>query len=365
MSMTTKLIYVLTSTADMNFIDQAHIAIYTARYHNLKAHITLLIDDITDTVLVGKRAEILNYISEKIVVDFPLEMGMKERSRQIKTNIPKWVNGDFLFIDSDTIVTQSLAEIDNCLYDMGAVWESHLAIADFHPDLFDSMQESALKLGWDGRNEQVYFSSGVVYVKDNSQTRQFFSLWNQYYNEGLSKGVSMDQPSFAKANIESNYLIKQIDDRWNCILFTHPLFDKEAKVLHFSWYRNRSYIFDSHFLEKVKKEGIEKGSFIEESILNPLNTYLPNDNALYHYKLRDFFQLKTIVKNQAKKIYYHLNKEYGVYLANNRVEQLVKRLFQKKLFNFGATLLILYKYYRVKISKKYRYVENASASHHF
>lgn len=362
--MKTKLVYVLTSTEDMNYIEQAHISLFSARYHNTTAKIILLIDDSTKKVLVDKRAELLNYISELKVIDFPAQMGMKERSRQIKTNLATYVDGDFLFIDSDTIITSSLKEVDGFDFDMGAVWESHLAIADFHPDLFRSMKESAKKLDWDAASEKYYFSSGVIYIKDNPKTKEFFKLWNYHYNLGLAKGVSMDQPSFAKANIESGYLIKKMDDIWNCIMFTQPIFDKEAKIMHFSFYRNRSYIFDNPFLELVKNEGVQNNEFIKESILNPWSSYLPTENVLYLYKRNDFKSLFSDVKKQSQKIYFNLNKDYTVYLGNTRVERVVEKLFCKKQFLIGAILLTLYKFYRVKINKKFKYVENTNSNYH-
>ena len=155
-----------------------------------------------------------------------------------------------------------------------------------------------------------------------------------------------------------------MDDIWNCIMFTQPIFDKEAKIMHFSFYRNRSYIFDNPFLELVKNEGVQNNEFIKETILNPWSSYLPTENVLYLYKRNDFKSLFSDVKKQSKKIYYNLNKDYTVYLGNTRVERVVEKLFCKKQFLIGAILLTLYKFYRVKINKKFKYVENTNSNYH-
>ena len=64
--MKTKLVYVLTCAPEATYIEQALISIWSARYHNLDAHIVLLVDDKTNELLVGKRAEVLVYITEKV-----------------------------------------------------------------------------------------------------------------------------------------------------------------------------------------------------------------------------------------------------------------------------------------------------------
>lgn len=53
--MKTKLVYVLTCAPDKNYIEQAHMAIWSARYHNPDATIVLIVDDKTDALLTGKR----------------------------------------------------------------------------------------------------------------------------------------------------------------------------------------------------------------------------------------------------------------------------------------------------------------------
>ena len=68
--MQTKLVYVLTCASEKHYIEQALIAVFSARHWNPEACIVLLVDDKTDALLVGKRSEILDYVSEKIVVPF-------------------------------------------------------------------------------------------------------------------------------------------------------------------------------------------------------------------------------------------------------------------------------------------------------
>ena len=119
--MNTKLVYVLTCAPDHYFIEQALLSVYTARYYNPDATIVLIVDDLTDKLLVGIRAEILEYISEKKVKILPKEMSMMQRSRWLKTSVRNIIDGDFLFIDCDTLIARSLLEIDTIPYELSAV----------------------------------------------------------------------------------------------------------------------------------------------------------------------------------------------------------------------------------------------------
>ena len=47
--MNTKLVYVLTSASDKHYIEQALMAVYSARHWNPDAHIVLVVDDIITT----------------------------------------------------------------------------------------------------------------------------------------------------------------------------------------------------------------------------------------------------------------------------------------------------------------------------
>lgn len=363
--MQTKIIYVLTSDIESNYCEQALISIFSARYFNPDAHIVIVVDDRTDKIFTGKRSEILQYVTEKIVVPFDEEISAMQRSRWIKTSIRKYISGNFLFVDSDTIITGSLSDVDNFNCEIGAVPESHLPVKKFNQYIYQKVDELSKKIGWKLNEEKYYFSSGVIYVKDTPLSKLFFEKWHEYWKDGCENGLCIDQPSFAKANITLNRPVQVIDDAWNCVMYTHVDIAITAKILHFCSFRNMSYIFGNEFLKKVKDTGIEKNDFIKKSILNPHKSYLPFDGYVYKYKAGDFFRLFTDVRIIAKGLYFNLDAYYDDYLGQKRVEQIVKKLFLRRLFTTGAIFLVGYKFYRVKLNKKYRYVTNTCAADNF
>lgn len=351
--MQTKLVYVLTCAPEATYIEQALISIWSARYHNPDAHIVLLVDDLTNQLLVGKRAEVLEYITEKVVIPFEdANATMMYRSRWIKTQVRQIVKGDLLFIDCDTIVNKSLEEIDEVKAETAAVPESNLPIADFHPSLYESMEENAKEIGWNKAGEEYYYSSGVIYVKDIPTAHKMFQLWHQYWIDGRKIGINIDQPSLAKANIDCGHLIERIDNRWNCIMFTYPRQANEANILHFAAYRNMSFLFSKRVLRYVKDNGLTE--YIKEYITHPTNSYIPFDSEFYHYALKDYVARCCLLYRGIKDYAKHIDETFEDYVPKN----IVSKLLKGKSFLLASLMMVFAKWKRIKLNKKYTYKEN-------
>ena len=298
--MKTKLVYVLTCAPEATYIEQALISIWSARYHNPDAHIVLLVDDKTNELLVGKRAEVLEYITEKVVVPFEdINATMMYRSRWIKTSVRKLIEGDFLFIDCDTIVAQSLAEIDSCIHDIAMVLDEHSPTYEYTEELKLYTQHFSLKLGYDALKENEYFNSGVMYAKDEEHVHKLWRLWHQYWIQGEKDGVGIDQPALGKANIACDHIIQQLPREWNTLIYMNPIFISAGKILHFWNFRNRSYIFCKSYLKYVRANGINE--YVQDCILHPLRSVLPSDNILNKAGLFDFIKYSYVIWKEKQK----------------------------------------------------------------
>lgn len=354
--MQTKLVYVLTCVPEATYIEQALISIWSARYHNPDAYIVLLVDDKTNQLLVGKRVEVMGHVTEKVVITFEDDnLTMMYRSRWIKTQVRNLVKGDLLFIDCDTIVNHSLKELDTLKCEVGAVCESNLPIDQFCMPLSQPMCENAQKIGWNPDGEQFYFSSGVIYAKDTPATHQLFALWHQYWQVGIEKGIYIDQPSLAKANIECEHIIHRIDDKWNCIMFTYPRWAKNANILHFAAYRNMSFLFSKRVLLYIQDNGLT--NYIKQYILHPTESYIPFDNEFYHYQLKDYMHCLCVLHTGIKDYAKNIDSTFVDYKPKN----IVYKLLQMGCYLFAGVTLLLLAYRRVCLNKSYKYIENICA----
>jgi hypothetical protein len=285
--MSTKLVYVLTCAPEATYIEQALISVWSARHWNPDAYIVLITDDKTDALLKGKRGEILKYISKKIVVPFDDDaLSPMYRSRWIKTRVRQMIDGDFLFVDSDTICQRALDDIDAIDCEVGAVLESHLKVSDYCAGLYKNAKRVTEVIGVDLDDEQLYFSSGVLLVRDKIKAHTLYEKWHQYWMEGFSCGLKIDQPALAKANRETGHILQQIPDTYNCILFTRPPFVREAHILHIASYQNPSFLFKDKVMRFVRDNGIEN-HWLKQMILNPCATIMPFDYNLKHMSSKE------------------------------------------------------------------------------
>ena len=346
--MKTKLVYVLTCAPDKHYIEQAHISLYSARYHNPDAHIVLIVDQMTDTLFVGKRAELLKYVSEKIVVDVPACFNVMQASRWIKTSVRNLIVGDFLFIDCDTIVTQSLIEVDYMDVEIGAVLDCHRPVSIFRAEEREELLLKAKKCGWNFNDVEKYYSSGVLYVKDSNLTRNFYNEWHKNYLYTANLGVNIDQISLEKTKQELQ-IISDIDDVWNTIMFTRPSFVYDAKILHCASLDNNVFLFSKRVLAYIYQHGLTE--YIKDSIINPSTTFLPYKKVDYKglrlYK--NICRITSAVRKYAKNIDMSLSD----LKIQSRFANIIYSCYKNRLYFIGTFLWIGY----IRITGKYNPLE--------
>ncbi len=354
-AMNTKLVYVLTCAPEKSYIEQALIAVFSARHWNPDAHIVLIVDDLTNQLFEGNRAQILDYISEKIVVPFEdASLTPMYRSRWIKTSVRQLVKGDFMFVDCDTIVCKNLSGIDDFDCEVGAVLESHLLVEDY----CDSLRRKALtvnaRIGVDLDKEREYFSSGVLWVKDVPDSYRLYELWHQYWLESEAIGLPIDQPSLAKANRECGHLIKRIPDTFNCILFTRNSFVEKAHILHVAAFRNPSFLFTERVFKCIKENGLLE--WIKDAILHPQDTMLPFDYAVRHSTIGKRLDWIWAISHTASVIRRNLPILLEDFPMQSSFRKGVLWLFNRRCYMAGAMIWMIWK--RIQVFRKKNLKDN-------
>ena len=353
--MTTKLVYVLTCASDKHYIEQALMSAFSARHWNPDANIVLMVDDKTDSLLQGKRAEILRYITEKIVVSFDdASLSPMYRSRFIKTSVRQRIKGDFLFIDSDTIISKSLSSIDCFECEVGAVLQSHLLVEDYCDSLRSSAIAANIQLGVDLDVEKEYFSSGVLYVKDVPIAHKLYERWHQFWQESYKLGLPIDHPSLAKANRESGHIIRRIPDTYNCILFTQNDFTDKSHILHIAAYRNPSFLFTDKVFKLLEREGLME--WIKDVILNPCCSMLPFDYSVLHSTIRQRLYWLSSISSTASTINRNLPELTGDFPMQSSLRGLVLWLFHLRCYRTGAISWMFWK--RLQVLRKHGIKDN-------
>lgn len=258
--MKTKIVYVAVCDSNHNYLEQAAVSACSVKRYNPKAEILLLVDDRTFAEIDNGRTLIKKYVSDIIEVLVPKEYDNKLRSRYIKTTVRENVQGDYLFIDTDTVITKSLDEIDSCSYDVAAVLDMHLPLDK--TSYLDEVKSQANKMGWSLISKDYsYYNSGVMYVKDTPIAHMLYKHWHENWLLKAKLGLYTDQPALAFANNQCGYVIGELNGKWNCQLLVNGLpFLSEALIIHYfssginKKMKQSPYIFaDNRLLDNVKQ----------------------------------------------------------------------------------------------------------------
>ena len=267
-NMKTKIIYVLSSSCEDTYLEQTLISTYSARLHNPDANIFIVTDRPTYSTIKDKRAEIKKYISDFIVIDIPPEYNNMQKSRYLKTNLRAFVQGDFLYIDSDTVIAENLSEIDSFDSEIGAVYDSNrpFLIGETNSTSDWYINSNIEKLGWPSVKGYPNYNGGVLYVKDTEVAHKFYNRWYELWLECVRQGVSIDMAALCRANIEMGCCIKELPAIWNCQIQREGLvYLPQAKIIHCFTGGNLTLyeLCSEEILNKIKVSGVLDEEIIE------------------------------------------------------------------------------------------------------
>lgn len=270
--MKTKLVYILVSSGADVYTEQAWASAHSARLRNPSAQIILLAD--SQTSVPEPMAALFNDI---VRVEFPADMPPMKRSRMLKTGIREYVEGDFLFIDADTVVVRPLDDIDLVTAPLAACRDLHSPFPE-HPH-FGATVNMCRKLGYDASTRKEYFNSGVMLVKDTPENHAFFKAWQKNYLAGYEAGIRPDQPSLAQTDAQERMAL--LPDEWNCEVQNGVRYLKDAYIVHYMVTNVGAGPQDSLFLLNNKDVLLrmrEQGGITEEIkavIDDPFKGYAP------------------------------------------------------------------------------------------
>ena len=165
-------LYVLTSSDKDSYYEQFLMSVTSLIHFMPNAQTVLLCDSMTKETLTGKRSGYEKYISNVITAETPADMTQVEVSRWLKTSMRRLINGDFLFIDCDTIVTDDLSSITEKGIIFGACLDKH-SLIDRH-EKKGNIIEIDKRLGFTSCLSGKHFNSGVIVCADTPEIRKLF-----------------------------------------------------------------------------------------------------------------------------------------------------------------------------------------------
>lgn len=250
--------YVLVDDGEeLEYYHELIISVCSLRKRHFEGEILVLLDQNTlDNINRHNYCECNQYRCKIVVVDVPQEFTQIMKSRFIKTSLRERITGDFLYLDTDTIIAEELPD-EICQYEIALVLDVHSTLSGMSKRTRNFHLRTNKQCGFDLLDDREYFNSGVMWVKDTELSHRVFGEWHKKWQDyALHKGIVYDQPGINKVNADMGYLIHRLPDEYNVQVSGNPFptrFIAKAKVIHYVHLSSSTYELVD---KKVKMRGV-------------------------------------------------------------------------------------------------------------
>lgn len=281
--MKTKAAYVLTCSEGDRYLEQAWMSIWSLKHHNPTMQVALVVDDASCALIKSTyRKKMLDLVDELVCIHVPEGFDQRAKSRWLKTSLRTHIKGDFLFIDTDTVVCGDLSEVDKQTCTIGAVLDEN----SYKPLSEDIAKLQ--KLQWLARQCNVevdfcrlsYYNSGVLYVKDNAEAHKFYEEWHNTWQNNYEKGVYQDQIPLYCAALRSGIHLTELPSTFNCQIAENGLNAlSEARIIHYYNESPNYRIGQRATTDKIREAG-ELPESVRSMLLQPRSQFVPDARVL-------------------------------------------------------------------------------------
>lgn len=306
-----KIVYVYTGTGQTEYLNMLRISAASVRRHMPAVVVEAVTDAETGAFLQTQPFVHAQHI-QIISADVPPSYSTVEKSRFLKTNLRRLVSGDFLYLDTDTIVCADISQTSPAA-SVSMVLDSHCPFSE-QENGGAELTARAAKVGISLAGCTRYFNCGVILARDDEPARVLFRRWYETWERTRRPDMHHDQFSLNAVNGEMQ-LIEELDGAWNCQLT--------------SGYRAFSYLRDVKILHYLSAQ--------------PYGIYRLNDSALLRGELTeaDVEEIITHPERQFRPFRFYAEDSPEHIIMQQSQYHLVYRLYtgHPKLYRFGERLL--------------------------
>ena len=227
--MSPKIVYAVTSSGKDIYSVMTRISVATVRLSCPGSWVVLTCDEGSARAMEQTQDPLLKEVDEVIVVPTP-EGDATYRNRHIKTRVRTLVAGEFLFMDSDTIVRGDLSTLAGIHGDIAAA-PNHSADS-LDGQIWDEDRAHLDTMDWTFGN--TYFNGGFIFFRDTVAARALGSEWHDRWMAGFRKtGRANDQPAFNAAIAALDIRVEKLPHRYNAQFTMNRSSASEALVWHY------------------------------------------------------------------------------------------------------------------------------------
>lgn len=253
-----KFIYVVTGNEKNIYIEQTWVSIWSLKYYNPDAKAVIVTDEST-IKHIQSNPELIKLCTDIVSVHIDDEISEMEKSRWLKTKLRELIKGDFVYLDSDTIVTGDIRELNEVANDVNFVLDTHVSFREnFHHKRVIRLVRKIY--GSDVSHELDYYNGGFFIAKDTDMSHRFFKEWHENWKISMKKGLSLDQMALLMTCMNNPNIVKPLPGIYNCQLTYSVAYLHDAKIVHFQRLKKRigepiSEFYKNDIYKKIKQQG--------------------------------------------------------------------------------------------------------------
>lgn len=211
--------YILNCRGESIYPALTYISAACLRIVHPGARIVIVMDPGTAREVDGRDRRLLDLCDARIVVDVPDGFNPTCANRFLKSRLRSVIEGDFLYLDADTIPVRSLAEVFEAECDFGAAID--VTSLDRNFDVVEKtvpVDDRRIfgEFGWKCPPRR-YFNGGVLFARDVPVVRCFYEDWHSRWLACQRIGFFRDQPALNAAIDESAMRVRSLDRKFNAI----------------------------------------------------------------------------------------------------------------------------------------------------
>lgn len=225
--------YVLTDNKDLHYFNQMMISLSSLRYTGFPGTVYVVTDNETACLINPRRNELNDLSAEIVVVGIEESYTNTEKSRFLKSSLRKYIQGNVLYVDTDTVFASCppewISDDDIAMaYNLNGLNDNRSY--QWHKVYFD-------QCGLDCREDDIFFNSGVIWMRDTEAAHGLFDKWHSFWKELLRKsGIPNDQVSLNYLWNHNEITVSRLDDQFNVQIGRQhfsPLTLSNAILIHY------------------------------------------------------------------------------------------------------------------------------------
>ena len=243
-----KVVYVITSAGRDVYAAMTRVSAASLRMTNPGAKIAVACDAETDRAVRAAKDPLRGEVDEWLAFETPPGEAAF-RNRFLKTSLRERISGEYLFLDSDTIVRDDLAPIFRMPGDFAAA-PNH-SRENISGQIWAGDLATLAEMQWAIR-PTLYVNGGVMRVSESEGAHRLYRLWHEKWQASYRRlHKPNDQPSLNAAICESRIECARLPVRFNSQIGACPVTMRDAAIWHYN--SSLEWQTHSHIDERIQQ----------------------------------------------------------------------------------------------------------------